>query len=410
MALSLHKETQSVAAESMRQAERACASLLRREEIGFLQLTERDHLWQQSQKLGYQLSQKFKSLVVVGIGGSSLGARVIAECAPQAKRNLFFLDNVDEIGFTALMQSLNLSETAWLVISKSGTSIETLMGIDCVREWYKRHEVSFYDKVVAISEPRENALTTWAKEHSIPVAEIPVDVGGRFSVLTPVGMIPAAFLGLDVELFRQGARDALNNSELIQNLVAHSLQSFSQEKWITVFWNYSSLLRWFGGWVQQLWAESLAKKTTRSEFGAKVAPRASTPLAAIGTCDQHSILQQVMEGAHDKFVVFLQVEASQGQKVVLHNSDFSVHSFLNHKSLGSLMKAEADATAEALAIEGVQSITLKTLDLSPKSLGEMFMVFQLWVGALGEALKIDAFDQPGVELGKRIAKEKLKNS
>ena len=248
----------------------------------------------------------------------------------------------------------------------------------------------------------------WARKEGVPSLEIPKDVGGRFSVLTPVGILPAAFYGLDVSALREGAAWALNQDDLIAQLTAQSLLSFKRDEWVTLFWAYADGLRDFGLWTQQLWAESLGKAKNRK--GGE-APRASTPIPAIGSSDQHSILQQVMEGARDKFLWFLRVEASETNSteggVTLERNLFDCQALMNGKTMGDLFGAMASATQSALEKQGVQSLTLTTQELNERSIGALFMILELVIGALGEALDINAFDQPGVEAGKILARKIL---
>ncbi|MEK2644366.1 glucose-6-phosphate isomerase [Bdellovibrio sp. BCCA] len=379
---------------------------LHRKDIGFPQLMERVSLWQQSYKVGQEFSHRFKRLVVVGVGGSSLGTRVIAEVF-RAKK-LFFVDNVDALEFETLIEELgDLREVGWVFISKSGTTIETLCALEFLDQIFKEENLHLAAQSVVISENKENTLTKWAKKNEVPVCEIPVDVGGRFSVLSPVGMMPAAFLGLDLEKFRVGAMRALNETSLVTQTMAQVAQSFDRNEWITLLWSYNSRLKDFGSWFQQLWAESLAKGQGR---GGGEAPRASTPMSAVGACDQHSILQQVMEGARDKFVIFVRVEESEAGSQRLHKTQFSEMADLEGRTMGELLRAEAVATQEALTQNGVSTLTLKTKVLDEHTLGYMFMYWQLVVAGLGEYMQIDAFNQPGVELGKRLAKAKLKKA
>lgn len=379
---------------------------MERKEIGFPQLVERIQLWQQSYKHGSEFATKFKKLVIVGLGGSSLGTRVIAEVF--RSQTLFFVDNVDSLEFETLIEELgSLKDVAWAFISKSGTTIESLCALEMLIQIYQEEKLNLPEHSIVISEAKESSLTQWARKHSVPECEIPVDVGGRFSVLSPVGMFPAAFLGLDLEKIRVGAKRALLDTATVTKTMAQVIQSYQREEWITLLWSYNSRLKDFGGWYQQLWAESLGKDKTR--VGGP-APRVSTPMSAIGASDQHSILQQVMEGTKDKFVIFMRVDESEGGSQKVHTSHFKETADLQGRTMGELLRAEALATQEALNQNGVVTMTLKAKALDEETLGYLFMFWQLVVAGLGEYLKIDAFNQPGVELGKVLAKAKLKKS
>ncbi|MGZ3772373.1 MAG: glucose-6-phosphate isomerase [Pseudobdellovibrionaceae bacterium] len=388
------------------QCKESLQTFLNRKDIGFPFLVERMPLWQQSYEIGRQFNHRFKKLVVVGLGGSSLGTRVIAEVF--RSKNLFFIDNVDALEFETLVEDLgDLRQVGWAFISKSGTTIESLCTLEFLDQLYKQENLVLASQSLVISENKENTLTQWAKTNGIPTCEIPVDVGGRFSVLSPVGMMPAAYLGLDLEKIRLGARKALLETDVIAQTMAQVAQSYQREEWITLLWFYNSRLKNFGAWYQQLWAESLGKKVDRK---GKAAPRASTPMSAVGASDQHSILQQVMEGTRDKFVIFFRAEDAEGGSQKLHKAQFKETMDLEGRTMGELLRAEALATQEALTQNEVSTMTLKTKVLDEETLGYMFMFWQLVVAGLGEYLQIDAFDQPGVELGKRLAKQKLKKA
>lgn len=397
--LNSHKISESLLQESRTSLKK----FLDRNDIGFVALPDRQNLWEQSQKIGEELRRQFKSLVVVGIGGSSLGGRVLAQTA--AAENVFFADNVDAVEFENLFKRVgDLKTTCWLFISKSGTTIETLLALEFIEQRYKEQNLSLPANAVVITENKENTLSAWAKKQGVPQAEIPVDVGGRFSVLSPVGLVPAAFMGMDLEKMRRGAGRARENISLTENLMAHFMWSFQQNYWITLFWFYNSRAHSLGMWINQLWAESLGKKWNRQS---KEAPRASTPMWAIGAVDQHSVLQQVMEGAKDKFVLFHRFEDAEGGRETLRQPQFQETKILQNKTMGSLLRAEAMATEEALRSNGVPTLCIRTKALNAESLAYYFMLFELIIAGLGEWMDINAFDQPGVELGKRLAKDLL---
>lgn len=387
-------------------ARKSLAKLKSRSDLGFFQLTDRANLWTTSAERAREVRKSAHTLAVLGMGGSSLGGRALINGLKnfKATHEVEFVDNVDADRFWKWIKGKNdLDDVHWVIVSKSGNTIETLTMAELVDQHLVR---SGFKKLAScstiISENKENPLTRWAKKEGVAQLEIPADVGGRFSVLTPVGLLPAAFYGLDLQALREGAAWALEQDELISRLVAQSLMSFSREEWISLFWAYSDGLRDFGLWTQQLWAESLGKAKTRD---GKKAPRASTPMPAVGSSDQHSILQQVMEGEHDKFLWFLRVKQSESsESAVIEKTLFEGQELMNGKSMGQLFGAMATATRDALAQQGVQSLTLTAEALDEKSIGALFMLLELVVGSLGDALDIDAFDQPGVEAGKKIAR------
>lgn len=396
---------QKAANELIELSQKSLDKFKARKDIGFPEIPQRANLWHEIEILAKRLRQQYQNLVLVGVGGSSLGVRVLKEAF--YLENLHFIDNVDDFDFERVLSRLSLEKTLFVFVSKSGTTIETLAAFEFIQIILRERSLDLNRQSIVITEDKPSSLKSWAESHHVACLDIPFDVGGRFSVLTAVGMFPAAFFGLDVEAFRRGAQAAVADDTPVVAVMAQALQSWQNEQWIFVYWAYSNRMRYFGAWFQQLWAESLAKKVTRS---GSQAPRVSTPLALIGASDQHSVLQQIMEGAKDKFLVFHRFEdAEQGERR-LSVATFPETKDLNGKSLGHLLAAEAAATQESLAEQGLSTMTLSTKVLNEEGLGYLFMFWQRVVAGLGEVLDVDAFNQPGVEAGKVLAKQKLAKS
>jgi glucose-6-phosphate isomerase len=241
---------------------------------------------------------------------------------------------------------------------------------------------------------------------------VPTDVGGRFSVLSPVGLLPAALVGIDVDGLLSGARRAIERSEA-DNLLQNPSALYAALHWaadtqlgarIHVLMPYTDRLREFAEWYRQLWAESLGKRVDRNGKVVHVGP---TPVAAVGATDQHSQVQLFMEGPFDKVITFITVE-DFGMDVPIPNQPGVQESlppdlaYLPGHTLGELLRAEYQATSAALTQMGRMNCTLRFPDLSAETLGEAIMFFQLATGYAGAWYGIDPFDQPGVELGKRL--------
>lgn len=384
----------------------ALQAVLKRQDLGFFQVPERQELWSAASKAGQKHRALSEDLVVVGVGGSSLGPKALYEIFedPSSQHKIYFCDNVDPRDFDRLWKRLrNPSRTTWAFVSKSGSTIETLVAADLIQQHYLKSKATF--NAIVISEKRSNVLTDWAQQRSIECLEIPMDVGGRFSVLTAVGMYPMAFLGLSLPEFQEGAKQALKNESLVADLMAQTYQSFQRSEWITFFWFYNSCYVSFGRWLQQLWAESLAKTEDRQ---GKPASRVSTPMWGIGSSDQHSLLQQLMDGAKDKLIVFTRFSEIEDNGEIVQDSHFRGQEFFNGHNMGQLIAAQSQGTRQALNEHQKSTLTLQVKDLSPRSLGFQMMLWQLVVAGLGERLNINAFDQPGVELGKKLTKQILK--
>jgi glucose-6-phosphate isomerase len=316
---------------------------------------------------------------------------------------ILFFDNVDAKSFFRKLEHVkNPKRTMWMLISKSGTTIETLTQAEFVDQWLaKNHKVHLADTAVVITEFRSSALYDWAQENKIPVLQVPVTVGGRFSALTPVGLFPLAMLGVDIKGLVKGAELVFKEVLLVKELTAQFSMSFERGEPTTSFFYYCDDLRYWGQWIQQLWAESLGKKQTIAK---KKAPPVSVPYSCRGSTDQHSVLQQIAEGTQKKFACFLRVEEAEKFGEKLSTQLFDEKSLLTGKGLGELLMAEAIATQQALNEADVHSLTLLTEKLTPESLGFLMMLMELTVGALGTLYEINPFDQPGVERGKVLAR------
>lgn len=407
--VSIHS-SQTIKPHHYDRAKLALASFYKRGDVGFHSVYKQDELFLEAQKRAVELRSKYKKMVFVGIGGSILGAQAIHDlfAVPKASHQILFCDNVDPWELEKCLQIIesNLSEVAFVFASKSGTTLETLTLLECLLQWSKQKNYDIRPHCTVISEKRSNPLSDWARQHRIPILEIPENVGGRYSVLTAVGMLPAGFLGLEVEGFRRGAQQAAESIEVIEKITSMALESFERQLWISFFWFYCSRMRTLGLWLEQLWAESLAKKNNHNGMSAA---RVSTPVSAVGAIDQHSLLQQLVEGAQDKWVLFIRNKQSEQGPFSLEAPEISVSSYLKGKSLGQVLTAEAEATERALSEMGIYTANLTINELNETSVGFFLMQWQIIVACIGEALNINAFDQPGVELGKRLAKGLLQS-
>ncbi len=382
--------------------------LLSRRDIGFTRLIARENLVQAAEARAKEIARNSTQMVVVGMGGSSLGTRALLAAAPRpaGSGQVSFLDNIDAASFwTWLKARHDVASIHWVLSSKSGNTVEILALADIIDQHLRQSGHRRLGTVsTVISELKESPLTVWARQESVPVLEVPTDVGGRFSVLTAIGMLPAAFAGLRLDLMTEGAAWALEQRQMVAEMSAHSLASFLRDEWVTMMWSYADGLREFGLWWQQLWAESLAKRVNR-EGGP--AARVSTPVPGIGTCDQHSMLQQVIEGAPDKFVWFQRVLESESSGLKLEKTLFTGQDFMVGKGIGDLFRAEADATEQAMHEAHVHTASLTGVKLDERSMAALFMLWQLAVATMGEVLGVNAFDQPGVERGKALARVAL---
>ena len=410
-------------AERFREAHAGVQKLIDNGTLGFFGLPTDRRLLDQTLNYAKEARRLYDDVVVLGIGGSALGPialrtalrpyawNSIAAEERHGYPRLHVLDNVDPETIAALLGRLNLARTLFVVTSKSGGTAETMSQFLIVRERLTKAAGQWAGQnTVFITDPAKGALRPLASRENIDALEIPANVGGRFSVLTPVGLLPAALIGIDVEAMLAGAEDMRARCEtdvLSKNpagcfAVLQWLADRKLKKNIQVLMPYSDPLRDIAAWFVQLWAESLGKI---QPDGTSVGP---TPLAALGATDQHSQVQLFMEGPKDKTVTFIAVkERSVDLPIPAAYSDVSELSYLGGHTLGELISVEQRATAGALAARGRPNMTIEVERVDPWHVGGLMMLFEIATAYGGELYGIDAFNQPGVELGKQFAYAQL---
>lgn len=385
--------------------QQAYDDLLARTDIGF---KDGDHIIEairncQAHKEFFKNKTK---IVVIGLGGSSLGTKALGHALFNGDLNkkICFLDNIDSHSVDHFLTKVtNPKEWGWILCSKSGSTIEVLSLFDyCLQMIEEKSHYSIIQDAAVITEARSNPLYDFAKEHNRPILPVPLNVGGRFSVFTSVGLFPLSFLGFKSEKALMGFQKVLANKDLVLQLSGHLYQSIKKGEVNFYSFPYCDRLNEWSLWLQQLWSESLSKAKTKA--GAE-GPVVSTLVPCRGASDQHSVLQQIMEGREKKFVCFYRVASSEkGQKI--HKS-FMGNSIMNGKSLGDLLHVEMWATEEAMKEAGIPTLNLATEDINEESLAYLMGLWMLTVGVLGELLGLNAFDQPGVESGKKITRRVL---
>jgi glucose-6-phosphate isomerase len=397
-------------------------------EYGFYKLIDQGDTVRQIKNFAEGLGQAHDHVLVLGIGGSALGARSLLTALRRPAWNelddegreffprLTVLDNVDPTTVAAALQRIDPRRVLVNVISKSGGTAETMAQYLIVRGWLEDAlGDAAHRHLVFTTAPDRGALREIATRDGIATLSVPPDVGGRFSVLSPVGLLPAALVGIDIEALLSGARRAVERAEA-DDLLKNPAALYAALHWaadtdlgarIDVLMPYTDRLREFAEWYRQLWAESLGKRVDRAGREVYTGP---TPVAAIGATDQHSQVQLFMEGPFDKVITFAVVD-DLGDDVRIPPPPDDVPgvvplppdlSYLTGHTLGELLRAEYEATATALAQMGRMSCTLRFPDLSAETFGEAVMFFQIATGYAGVWYGVDPFDQPGVELGKKL--------
>ncbi len=346
-------------------------------------------------------------LVHVGIGGSALGPEMLLSALGVANgKRVQFLNNIDPDALARQIREWRVGETFFYVVSKSGTTAETMAALAIITGWLESQGVAsaqWKEHIVLCTDPQKGDLRTLAREHHLSCLEVPAAVGGRFSVLTDVGLFPAAWAGVDVDRLLTGAQEmaaAAHAADEDANPVTRTalwLEARRKEgATLTVFMPYSSLLKDFTAWWVQLWAESLGKEG-----------KGLTPVMAYGATDQHSQMQLFMQGPRDKALLMLDVAG--------HGRDFELRSSLATPSaqalapfrLGELMQAEFAGTLKALEGEKRPYLHLTVGQVDAASVGALVMYFECLTVAMGHLLGVDPFNQPGVEAGKKYANDWL---
>ncbi len=364
-----------------------------------------------------EIKEEFKNrdienVVILGIGGSALGARAIFHALRGEQHNLvskprlFVADNIDPTEFNSLMNLLNFEQTVFIVISKSGTTAETISQFLIVKNKIEKlfGKKGLRQHVVIITDPEKGLLRGFSRAVDVCSCSIPKDLGGRFSVLSPVGLVPSLFLGIDCEELIAGAREVANRCQsddifsnpAYLNGLYHVVFDVEKKKNIHVYWAYSSSLYSFSDWLRQLIAESLGKRNNGDFIG-------PTPVKALGVTDQHSQLQLYREGPNDKVITFLGVQKWASDLAIPDDKDIEEASYLSGHTLGELFHAEQQATACALAEAKRPNLTLWFPELSERCLGQAFFVYELQTVFMGYLYGINPFTQPGVELSKKMA-------
>jgi len=383
--------------------------------LGFLDLPDAADMPGEVRRKVAEWIADVDDVLIVGIGGSALGAVVLrdalggvrwnaSEALREGRPRVHVVDNPDPDTVRALLRDLDPRRTAVNVVSKSGSTAETMALFLVVRSWLRKGadagavQTDDVDRrLLFTTDPERGALRPMAETRGIAALPIPPNVGGRFSVLSAVGLVPAVLVGANPAELLRGAGDmraiclgdtlADNPAGLFATLL-HALD-VDHGRRIHILMPYADRLRSLASWFQQLWAESLGKEG-----------RGPTPLPAVGAVDQHAQVQLFMEGPHDKAVIFVAAPPDADVPVRFAPGDPAALEYLDGRGLGELLDAERRATTEALRTAGRPSATLEVARIDAYHLGALFMLLEVATVIGGALYGIDPLDQPGVEQGK----------
>ena len=342
------------------------------------------------------------NFVVFGTGGSSLGAKALINIKKDSKKNIIFLDNIDPNSFAKTINNINLIETGFIIISKSGTTPETLSQFASLIEIFdqkKKLNVLFKNTLI-ITENKLSPLREIARINGCKIIDHEKNIGGRFSVFSTVGIVPSILAGLDVKKIYEGVLSILNEEDLSKFMKISKFFCFQEKNKDlsqNIIMTYSDSLYYFAKWYLQLWAESIGKNG-----------KGFTPIHAVGTTDQHSQLQLYLDGPKDKFFIFITTNHNK-EILKLHKktmNDFGIN-YLFNKSMGDLMQAEQQATIDTFKKNNFSLREIFIEEIDEFSIGEIMAISIIEVISTCMFLNVNPFDQPAVEQGKNLTKEYL---
>ena len=357
-------------------------------------------------------SGKITDIAVVGIGGSSLGIKAVNSLMASKNiktRELHFFENSDPVDISRTMARLTRENTLFIVISKSGSTIETTSIFKTIISHFNLALESFDKERVLVITDGGSSLSLFAEHYGVTQFNISDNVGGRFSVLSAVGIVPLTLAGYDTKTLLDSAEGFLtrffNHEEDHLLEKACYFYEHSPQQSINVLFSYANDLENLCKWYVQLWGESLGKINTQEKNVGL------TPIGLIGSIDQHSFLQLLIEGPKDKTVTFISIEDFENELSIPEISLKHIEKtdFINSNSFNTLINAQCDATRESLIQSGIAVDSIVIERVCEGNIGTMIIYYELLTSLVGAMLRVNTYDQPGVELGKDILYKKFGN-
>ena len=383
--------------------------LIKKKSFGFIQdLHQKDFsdIYQFSEKL-----QKFENVLFLGTGGSSLGGKTLVSLMDNifinaTRPRVFFVENVDSSSIHGLLQNIDLKKSACVVTSKSGETIETIAQFFFVFHEFKKKKISIKKRFFIITEDKQSTLKEIQESENLDFYPHPIDIGGRYSVFSIVGLIPSKTIGFDIKRFCNGGKSFLkeieneNNFDYYYTPISNLVDLTKKGVNMSIVMPYHDSLNNLSFWYRQLWAESIGKKG-----------KGITPLNALGTVDQHSQLQLYLDGPKDKFFTFIgKARYKSVTKLDCRYSKSKTFQDLHQKSLEELLNAEMNATIKTISNKKIPIRRITLESYNEKYIGSLMMFFFIETIFSCFLLEVNPFDQPAVEEGKKLTNRFLRHN
>ena len=368
-----------------------------------LTITSDQNLLDETINITQEFAKNKKQFIVFGTGGSNLGAKALINISSEKLDNkIYFHDNIDPIFFQKSLSDIDFTSTGFIIISKSGKTPETLSQIGAIVQLASDRNslLTFYSNCLIITEFKASPLFNIAKKNNCLLLEHKEDIGGRYSIFSNVGMVPAIIAGLDAKEIHRGARHVIENDHKDNLYKLGQLFKFQKKISLTssVIMTYSDALQYFGKWYLQLWAESIGKDK-----------KGITAIHSIGTTDQHSQLQLYLDGPKDKFFTF--ITTNHSNKGFIINKDIMNEEkvdYLVNKKMGDLMQAEQQATLDTFGQNNIKFREIHIPIIDTYSIGSLMALSIIETVAACVYFEVNPFNQPAVEQGKRLTKQYLR--
>lgn len=350
-------------------------------------------------ELLHKLTKNYKKIIILGVGGSSLGGKTL--CSLKENNKIDFIESIDPITLAKKIADIDFANSFFVVISKSGETTETVcQTLIIIDEFTKRKITNYSSQFIFITESSQNTLGKIAQKIQSRITFHPKNIGGRYSCFSIVGMLPALICGLDILKIRNGAnnilQDFIHNDDIINNCVKQ-ITIYNNGFSNNVIMPYHDVLRNFNEWYRQLWAESLGKNLL-----------GSTPINSMGTVDQHSQLQLYLEGKADKFFTFINCQNRQSD--IRINNISSIATLYDNKLISQILEIEQNTTIDSIKQKNLPLRIFNIDNLDEYSLGGLMMIMIIETILIGYYHQINPFDQPAVEQRKIMAKKLLQNN